>query len=351
MYSCVPLASSAAALMNRPEPAPAARGGSRGYNNEHRTDALALDARGLGHLTRPHERTLERWRVLGGGRARKRQRGGPRAANLRGEDQFLLVLYRTGYPKATADEISTFIATNSSTGHIYSRQDISKREGELGLTRKAASTTARQAETPVNLIKHDMFWTMPFPYGVRGTPRAQLIDSDEAAFSLDKANRRFGKAPPFQRVREVGPYHQGEKWTLILAISPCGRKWFQISRMTGTTTSVYAAFMAKIVSDPALGVVGTPGFVPRTFMHDNLTSHLGDEVTHTIMHAGHKVQQRVPYNPNDAPIEYQFNHIEGEMGLRVHSIHTDQDLVREITAIITNMGAGFDATFVHCGYA
>ena len=74
-------------------------------------------------------------------------------------------------------------------------------------------------------------------------------------------------------------------------------------------------------------------------------------MTHTITRAGHKVQQRPPYNPSDAPIEYQFNHIEGEMGLRVNNIQTDQDLVREITAIITNMGDGFDAAFVHCGYA
>ena len=104
----------------------------------------------------------------------------------------------------------------------------------------------------------------------------------------------------------------------------------QLSRVAGTTTSVYAAFMAKIVDDPFLGVAGMPGFVSRTFMHDNLASHLGDEVTHTITHAGHKVQQRPPYNLDDAPIEYQFNHIECEMRLRVHNIHTDQDLVREI---------------------
>ena len=88
----------------------------------------------------------------------------------------------------------------------------------------------------------------------------------------------------------------------------------------------------------------------RTFLHDNLSSHLGDEVTHAITSTGHKVLQRPPYNPADAPIEYQFNHIEKEMGLRVHSIHTDDDLVREITAIIGNMGAGFDAAFRHCGY-
>ena len=104
----------------------------------------------------------------------------------------------------------------------------------------------------------------------------------------------------------------------------------QLSRVAGTTTSVYAAFMAKIVDDPFLGVAGMPGFVSRTFMHDNLASHLDDEVTHTITHAGHKVQQRPPYNLDDAPIEYQFNHIECEMRLRVHNIHTDQDLVREI---------------------
>ena len=320
-----------------------------GYDAEHRTDALALHRAGLGDRATPHPRTLRRWEQ--DGPARKRQRGGPTATNLRGEDQFLLVLYRTGYPKATADEIAAFIDNNSSSGRICTRQDISKREGELGFTRKAASTTARQAETPINLAKRDMFWDMPFPYGVQGTPRALLIDSDEAAFSLCKANRRFGKAPSFTRVREVGPYGHGEKWTLILAISPCGRKWMQLSRMAGTTTSVYAAFMAKIVDDPFLGVAGMPGFVSRTFMHDNLASHLGDEVTHTITRAGHKVQRRPPYNPSDAPIEYQFNHIEGEMGLRVHSIHTDQDLVREITTIITNMGDGFDAAFMHCGYA
>ena len=46
-----------------------------------------------------------------------------------------------------------FIAQHSSNPVLYSRQAISTREQEIGLTRKVGSTTANQAFTPHNLMR------------------------------------------------------------------------------------------------------------------------------------------------------------------------------------------------------
>ena len=43
---------------------------------------------------------------------------------LRGEDQFLLVVFRITNPKGSADEAIAFIATHSTNPRIYSREDI-----------------------------------------------------------------------------------------------------------------------------------------------------------------------------------------------------------------------------------
>lgn len=81
----------------------------------------------------PSPSSLQRWTFNGTGR--KRKRGNVGATNLRGEHQLLLVVYRLTYPKATADEVRTFIALHSANPRIYSRPDITKRETELGFKR------------------------------------------------------------------------------------------------------------------------------------------------------------------------------------------------------------------------
>ena len=81
---------------------------------------------------------------------------------------------------------------HSENPFIYSRQDISKRETELGLTRKKASTTANQALEPANMLKRQLFWTTPLPTGCLGIPRQVLIDIDECGLWLEKGNRKHG---------------------------------------------------------------------------------------------------------------------------------------------------------------
>jgi hypothetical protein len=111
--------------VERPHPR---RGGSEGCHPTHRVDALATVAQGL--PVTPSPSSLLRWTFSGTGR--KRKRGNAPATSLRGEHQLLLVLFRLTYPKATADEVRTFIALHSANPHIYSRADITKREGSWG---------------------------------------------------------------------------------------------------------------------------------------------------------------------------------------------------------------------------
>ena len=73
-----------------------------------------------------------------------------------------------------------------------------RREAELGLTRKVGSTTAMQAELPINMMRRQHFWTLPHPFGIRGTPRANLIDFDECGAS----------PPPAAAARSVAAAHR-----------------------------------------------------------------------------------------------------------------------------------------------
>ena len=131
-----------------------------------------------------------------------------------------------------------------------------------------------------------------------GTPRAFLIDIDEAGIWLEKCNRKRGKAFTGVRVREPGPYGHGDKWTLILGIDCSGMKWFRFEKVAGTSVETFDSFVNTIVQQlPAAGP-------RRTFMWDNLTAHHSARVFNTVTRAGHRVLPRPPYRPVDGPIEY-----------------------------------------------
>jgi transposase len=116
-----------------------------------------------------------------------RQTGNRENTCLRGFHQILLSTFVFAYPEATLDKIATFIANSSDDGIIYSRHHISERLKQLGLSRKRASTEANQASLSRNVLIRQMFWTMPAPIGIFGTPRWRFIDVDEAGFTLEKS--------------------------------------------------------------------------------------------------------------------------------------------------------------------
>jgi hypothetical protein len=144
-------------------------------------------------------------------------------------------------------------------------------------------------------IRH-MFWTMPFPLGVRGTPRGTLWDMDEAGVFMSTANPHHGKAYAGFRVREPGPYTKSEKWTLILAVNCAGERVWEFEKVPGTTAAIFDKFVARVVAKC------TPG-VQHTFLWDNLSSHGNGNVFNTVTQAGHRVLNRAAYRPEDGPIE------------------------------------------------
>jgi hypothetical protein len=291
----------------------------------------------------PGNTTLWRWQnapTLN----RQEQTGNAPAQNLRGEHQFLLILCRLMHPKATADEVIRFIAFYSANPRMYTRQDISKREIELGFTRKCGSTTAFQAFTPLNLQRRQNFWTLPFPLGVVGIPRALLIDIDECGLWLEKKVRGHGKTITGVRVRAPGVYGHGEKWSLILGIDCSGMVWVRFAKVAGTTAEIFDDYVRTI-----LNTLAPPPAPQRTFMWDNLTAHNCARVYNRVVAAGHRVLRRPAYRPVDGPIEYVFNQLQCQLTNRIGEVTDDVSFSTLVHDIITKLN-GFDATFVHCGY-
>ena len=89
--------------------------------------------------------------------------------------------------------------------------------GRLGLTRKRGSTTALQALTPFHQARRHKIWNLPHPAGIAGTPRARLIDIDEAGIGLEQGvGLKYGKSFTVNRVRQPGVYGRGVKYTWLV---------------------------------------------------------------------------------------------------------------------------------------
>ncbi|KAJ1423016.1 hypothetical protein B484DRAFT_398828, partial [Ochromonadaceae sp. CCMP2298] len=130
--------------------------------------------------------------------------------------------HRQVWPRATADEVSAFVAANVSPTIVFSRWHIYNADERLGLTSKRVSITASQAFTFEAQTRRRLFWTAPMPLGIFGVPLAELIDMDECALYVETVSRPTGKAYKGVRIRDSGPYKVGEKWTLILAVDAQG---------------------------------------------------------------------------------------------------------------------------------
>lgn len=225
----------------RDEPADPSLGGSRGYAPEARRQTLALYAAGRDDLSQASSASAYRWMRDPG---RQQQRGGRQATNLRGYESWLITIFRTAWPKATADEVRAFILRQ--TGNLYSRQDVSKRERELGFTRKRGSTLAFQALLPAQLMRRHRFWNWNFPYGIANVPTNELIDVDEAGVRVQDCNQKYGKAPQGVRVVMKGNYEKGAKWTLIIAVSANGQVWYELEKIAGTSEATFRNFINRV---------------------------------------------------------------------------------------------------------
>ena len=103
---------------------------------------------------------------------------------INGIDLFNLTLFRLIRPKAYISEVIAYIHNMNRAIDLYSLSQVSRAEDRLGLWLKVGSTTSNQAHRPINKLKRQMYWNVPFPMGIYGENTDLIIDIDEAKFTF-----------------------------------------------------------------------------------------------------------------------------------------------------------------------
>jgi hypothetical protein len=207
-----------------------------------------------------------------------------------------------------------------------------------------------------------LFWTQPWPVGIHGIPRHQLIDADEFGLHLNAANRKYGSSPKGLKIRKPGNYDHGTfKLTVILAVETGDpavpdrlidsvsnpRVWARMTNKPGTSAEAYHIFVEHVLG--TYNAIENPA-LRRTLIHDNLTSHREPEVYEAVRQRGHLVICRPPYQPQDGPVEYAINQVCGHLEKRWSEVTNLVSMTMVIIDIINNDIHNMDDTFVHCGY-
>jgi len=297
----------------------------------------------------PHPRTVARWRHLyanTGSFTGYERRGNKRPSSIVGRDKYLLLMFRSAFPRATAAEVAAFIFRNTlnQNPRIFTPSQITKAEDTLGLTRKRSATVALQAFRQENIIDRWMFWNLPYPFGRANIPVMSLIDVDECGIMVEQTNRHYGKSCFGFRVVEKGKYGRGVKWTVTLAVAASGERWCRVEAKAGTEAVDYVDFIQHILEtispDAYEGV--------RTILMDSLSAHRCPLVHQSIIEAHQQLLYRPKYTPADGPIEYVFNTLQAELRVRMRDIN-ETNIAQHITAIVTGM-QNFYPYFIHCGY-
>ena len=187
--------------------------GGNGYSYSHEFRQFNMFAVQTGHEDDPLMEQAHQLRLVPSTRTNRRHRrqllhlrghlrpyvrqGNKRATVLRGHACFLLAFWHCLHPKTTAAETNAFLwnvhGRFQPTPHLYSPSQITEAEDRLGLSRKRASTTARQALDPRNVLKRQIFWTFPYPFGITDIHIDDYIDLDEAGVFVETATRKWGK--------------------------------------------------------------------------------------------------------------------------------------------------------------
>ena len=298
---------------------------------------------------------MRRWirRVNQFGHTRSYIHTGNRRAEreIYGMNLFYVSLYRVGYPRATAAEINAFLFNMNRLDlnfRFFSASQISRAEKSIHLTTKRSSRTAYKALLPINVMRRDQYFNLPYPLGIADLSAADMIDLDQAAIELTGINPTRGKSVEGQRVRDQGPYSKVDKVNLMLAI--CGdpilpERWTEMWDEGGTTVERLLAFLQQVIDDLAQ-VAPNRSFC---FTMDNLSTHRSPLIANLIFAHGHRMVLRAPYYPIDGAIEYVFNTVQTMLRLKLQEIFSRDDLVLHIQLEIANIPI-FTPYFRHVGF-
>mmetsp|Transcript_19786 Transcript_19786/g.24954 ORF Transcript_19786/g.24954 Transcript_19786/m.24954 type:complete len:124 (+) Transcript_19786:2-373(+) len=101
---------------------------------------------------------------------------------------------------------------------------------QLDISLKVTSTEAIQASLPINLMKRQIFWSSPIPFGVAGVDRRNLIDVDECGIEIERVNRGYGHSAQGIRIVKAGHYSKAPE-LLVLHTYYCNHHEHPISTL------------------------------------------------------------------------------------------------------------------------
>lgn len=171
---------------------------------------------------------------------------------IQGDDLFHLALYRIAFPKALGVEVRAFIFNrNPDLEYAHSPSQLYRAEMRIGLTMKMGSSTSKEAYKPINLLKREDYWFSNYPFGIADIDTEDIIDLDEAKFTITSQDRKYGKAHSSKRVDAKGMYKKGASAvTLILGVSASEHNQFAYAKQydEGTTDLVrFYTFMVEFI--------------------------------------------------------------------------------------------------------
>lgn len=263
----------------------------------------------------------------------------------------LVAFYRAVRPHARLYEVKAYLSNRFPLTPVYSDSQIHCAETRLGLLRKVSSRTSQDAYRPINLGKRRLYWERAYPLGIADQSTSRIIEIDEPRFTLESADRKFGKVAREFRCNLRGNYKKGEPGSnLIMAIFGDDNNTYEFHQQYtegGTDLWRLYCFMRDLIADLA---VNFPG-VNFCFTLDNLKNiHKHPAILEEIESSGHRVVYRDPYWSCDGAIEYVFNaihtYIEMDDGFVMENV---DDLVNRINLIIGSM-ASFRRYFLHVGF-
>jgi len=88
----------------------------------------------------------------------------------------------------------------------------------------------------------------------------------------------------------------------------------------------------------------------KLLIHNNLSSHKSVEVLEAVRRREHRVVCRLPYRPQDGPVEFAINQVCCWLVKRWSEVTDLQMMQTVIQHIINTEINGMDATFLQCGY-
>jgi hypothetical protein len=254
-------------------------------------------------------------------------------------------------PKAYIDEVHTYIHNCNTENPPYSQSQIYWAELQLGLFRKAASSTSDFAYSPTNLFKCDEYWNQAFSDGIAGERMLDLIEIDESGYRLNPQNRSFGKVTREKHFNGCSKYKNGNGGVnLLMAIlgdERVGQSFSFLKSYTkgGTNLLRFFNFMLKLCN---WLVANHPGRQILSTM-DNLNIYKHPMIIHLLYSRGHCVVFQAPYWSCDGSIEYIFNTLQTRLQSGYIGADEKIALVNKINQIIGSIPS-FKQYFLHVGF-